>query len=188
MYICLHVKYLLFLSDFSETSIFLTKFLKNAQISNFKKIHPMGAELFCVDRQIDTTKLTVTSCNFVNAPKSGFQRKVKIPNIEVDEPQNWPVQAQRMTLRYLRDVHRQFGHSSPPCVEVVFVNSGLLSLTYLCRGKWWPRLHRHIWTWIWRFLWKEIHNTPWFMGVQQSGRISGVYQDKLCSLWKTSSR
>jgi len=51
MYISLHVKYLLFLSDFSETLVFLTEFLKNAQISNFKKIRPLGAELFNVDKQ-----------------------------------------------------------------------------------------------------------------------------------------
>jgi hypothetical protein len=67
---------------------------------------------------------TVTSSKFVNVPKNGFQRKIKIPNIEVNEHQSCTVQALRMTLRYLRDVRRLFGRSSPPCVEVVFVNSG----------------------------------------------------------------
>ena len=37
-------KVLLFLSDFNETSIFLTDFRKNAQISNFMKILSVGSE------------------------------------------------------------------------------------------------------------------------------------------------
>ena len=46
MYLGLHVKYLLFLSDFQENSIFSTDFgKKNAQISNLMKIHPVGAEM-----------------------------------------------------------------------------------------------------------------------------------------------
>jgi hypothetical protein len=47
------VKYLLFLSDFNETWIFSTDLKKNTQVSNFMKIHPMGAELLHVDWQID---------------------------------------------------------------------------------------------------------------------------------------
>jgi len=39
----LHVKCLLFLSDFKETLIFFTK---NIQISHFMKIHPVRSELF----------------------------------------------------------------------------------------------------------------------------------------------
>ena len=39
------------LSDFNETGIFSTDFQKNAQISNFMQIHPMGAELFHADGQ-----------------------------------------------------------------------------------------------------------------------------------------
>jgi len=43
----LHVKQLVFLSDFNETWIFLDKiFEKNFQVSNFMKIHPAGAESF----------------------------------------------------------------------------------------------------------------------------------------------
>jgi len=37
---------------------------------NFMKIHPEGAELFHVDRQVDETKLIVTFSNFANASKS----------------------------------------------------------------------------------------------------------------------
>ena len=34
-------------------------------------------------------------------------------------------------MRYLRDVQQLFGHSSPPCVEVESVSSGLLSFNIL---------------------------------------------------------
>ena len=52
MYIGLHVKYPLFLSDFIGTSIFLTDFL-SPLISNLMKIHPVVAELFHVDVRHD---------------------------------------------------------------------------------------------------------------------------------------
>ena len=51
MYISLHVKYPLKLSDFAETWIFLTDFKKNSQISNFMEIRPVGAELFHAARR-----------------------------------------------------------------------------------------------------------------------------------------
>jgi hypothetical protein len=44
--IVLHVKYLLSLSYFNETSIFLCRFSKNAQMPSFKKIRPVEAKLF----------------------------------------------------------------------------------------------------------------------------------------------
>jgi S-adenosylmethionine:tRNA-ribosyltransferase-isomerase (queuine synthetase) len=50
MYTGCPVKYLLSLSDFNETCIFFDRFSKKIQISNFIKIHPVGAELFHVDR------------------------------------------------------------------------------------------------------------------------------------------
>jgi hypothetical protein len=43
--------YLLSLSGFNETLTYSKIFLKNAQMSNFMKICPVGAELFWVDKQ-----------------------------------------------------------------------------------------------------------------------------------------
>ena len=45
MYVALHVKYALFLSDINKTWIPDT-FSKNTLISDFMKIYPVGAELF----------------------------------------------------------------------------------------------------------------------------------------------
>ena len=67
MYIALHVKYPLFLSDFNQTRI-LTDFSKNTQISNLTKTPPVGAELFHGDGQTDMTKLTVACRHFARAP------------------------------------------------------------------------------------------------------------------------
>jgi hypothetical protein len=54
MYIGLHIKYPLFLSDSNETWIYSKGFRKkNAQISNFVKISLVGAELFHADGRRD---------------------------------------------------------------------------------------------------------------------------------------
>jgi len=62
MYNGLHVKYLLFFSDFNETSICLTDFRKNNQISNFMKIHPVGTELFIRTSRRTERHEEVNSC------------------------------------------------------------------------------------------------------------------------------
>jgi len=49
---------------------FLYRFSKNPQY--FKKMHPVGAELFHVDRRTDMTKLIVNFHNFLNAPKTSW--------------------------------------------------------------------------------------------------------------------
>jgi len=46
MYVRLHAKYRLFLSDFNETGILWTDIRKKNIYSNFMKIGPVGAELF----------------------------------------------------------------------------------------------------------------------------------------------
>ena len=53
MYVSTHEKYSLFLSDFNEIEFSVNIFSKNAQISNFMKIEPLGAELFRTDWQTD---------------------------------------------------------------------------------------------------------------------------------------
>jgi hypothetical protein len=68
MYIGLHVKYPLFLSDFKESCIFSTDFEKSSNV----KLHEnplVGPPLFHADGQTDMTKLIVAFRNFVNAPK-----------------------------------------------------------------------------------------------------------------------
>jgi len=49
---------------------FLDRFSKNAQISNFMKIRPVGTDVFHADRQTDVTKLTGAFRNFANSPKT----------------------------------------------------------------------------------------------------------------------
>jgi hypothetical protein len=50
MYVGLHAKYLLLLSDFNQVRIF-NKFSESSQIQNFMKIRPLRAE-FHAERQI----------------------------------------------------------------------------------------------------------------------------------------
>jgi hypothetical protein len=89
MYLGLHVKYPLFLSDFKSNLNFLDRVWKNIQISNLMKIRSVGAGLSHADGQTtggqrerererqdgwtdiqtDMTKLIVGFRNFANAPK-----------------------------------------------------------------------------------------------------------------------
>jgi hypothetical protein len=71
MYIVLHLKYPLFLSDLDKTWNFLHRFSQNTEISNFMKIRPVGAELFHENGRANMTKLIVAFRNFANAPESG---------------------------------------------------------------------------------------------------------------------
>ena len=76
----LHVKYLLYLSEFNENLSFSIDFRKKNFIhqTSWKSIRPVGAEWFHVDgqthRQTDFTKLTVIFRNSAKAPKNPLFR------------------------------------------------------------------------------------------------------------------
>ena len=67
MYIGLHLKHPLYLSEFNETWIFLDRFCTNNQGPNFMKIRPVEAELFYADGQTDTMELIDVFRNFANS-------------------------------------------------------------------------------------------------------------------------
>ena len=54
----------------NKIEFFCGRLSKNTQVSNFMKIHRMGAELFRVDGRTGITKLTVAFRNFVTAHKN----------------------------------------------------------------------------------------------------------------------
>ena len=64
----LHVKYLLFFSDFYGTWSFWTHFAKNIPISNLIKIRPVVDELFPADGRTYIMPV-VAFGSFANAPK-----------------------------------------------------------------------------------------------------------------------
>jgi len=69
-------------SYFNETN-FLDRFSKNALVSNFKKIRPVGIELFHTDGrtdgQTDMTELIGAYRKFPNAPKNCLCTCVCLP-------------------------------------------------------------------------------------------------------------
>jgi hypothetical protein len=71
MHIGLHVKYLLFLSDFIETLNFSTDFSKEYSTVKVNK-NPSLKNRFSQseDRRMDVTKLIVAVRNFAKAPKN----------------------------------------------------------------------------------------------------------------------
>jgi hypothetical protein len=52
---------------------FLVRISKNTEISNFMKIHPVGAELFRANKR-DVVKLKVVFGNSANASKNSWNR------------------------------------------------------------------------------------------------------------------
>jgi hypothetical protein len=71
MYIGLHVKYLLFLSYFNKTCIFLMHFWKNSNIKFYENPSSGGPVILCGqrDRQADVSKLIVAFHKFANTSK-----------------------------------------------------------------------------------------------------------------------
>jgi hypothetical protein len=53
---------------------FLERFSKNAQLSNFTQISPVGDKLFHADGHTDMTKLILAFRNFEIAPKIAMLR------------------------------------------------------------------------------------------------------------------
>ena len=84
MYINLHVKYTLFLSDFNESDI-LHRASIDTQRSNFIKIRPVKAELFHADRRSYMAELIVAFRDFVNAPNNAEKalKLARIPEAEL---------------------------------------------------------------------------------------------------------
>jgi hypothetical protein len=83
MYIGFLVKYQSFLSNFNETSNFLTDFLKKkTQIPNFIKIRTVGVKFFYADRQTggrtEIMKLGVALSTLLNAPNKVRGQKLYI--------------------------------------------------------------------------------------------------------------
>ena len=101
MYIGLHVKYRLFLSDFNETWIFYTYFGKipKYQIS-WKSIQLEPICLKRMDRQTDMTKLTVACRSFAKAPKTwiSYYNK-KLHDFNSSPHSTWLMTSLRMIWR-----------------------------------------------------------------------------------------
>ena len=83
MYVGLHIKHPLFLTDFNESCTFLKDFeKKNIEIPNFMKIRRVRAELFHAEGRRDMAKLIVSFRNFANASiKFGYPWPVLFPAV-----------------------------------------------------------------------------------------------------------
>jgi hypothetical protein len=81
----LHIKYPLFLSNFSETWAFLGRFFKKSSSIKFYKTSSSGNRVVpCgqTDRETEMTKLIVAFGNFINAPKKDTIFPKLVPEIE----------------------------------------------------------------------------------------------------------
>jgi len=76
IYVGLHVKYPLFLSDLMKSDVSRPSFEKDANIK-FHENRSGGAELFHADGRTDLTKLKVAFRYFAKVPKNYF---IKISN------------------------------------------------------------------------------------------------------------
>jgi hypothetical protein len=108
MYIGLHVKYPLLLSDFNET--FSRQIFEKYSNIKLMKIHLVEAEL-ChadgrtdgrTDRQADVTKLMVAFRNFANAPKKKIHLLTQCTYLCVShDSQHKPI----ISLKHIKPTH-----------------------------------------------------------------------------------
>jgi hypothetical protein len=90
MYIGLHVKYLLFLSDFHKTSLFFTVFEKYSNIkfhensSSGSKVVPCRQMDRQTDGQTDMTKPIVSFHIFANAPKNSQDQSLSWLRVKLE--------------------------------------------------------------------------------------------------------
>jgi hypothetical protein len=97
---------------------FFERFFKNTQISNFIKIHLVGAKLFHADRWMETdmTKLTVAIENFVNVPKSTIvTHKVLIKAKNVSKKS---VERKKLNICLSYKLFKMFQHEQLHCESV----------------------------------------------------------------------
>ena len=79
MYTGLHVRYLLFLSDFIETWIFSWIFERYSKIKSHE--NPSSGSRVVPCGHTDMMKLIITFCNFVNVPTLQLERRTFVPNL-----------------------------------------------------------------------------------------------------------
>ena len=65
---------------FKYTLYVVDRFSKNAHLSDFIKICPLGAEVFHEDGRTDMTKVTEAFRNFANTPKNDSSRTYTVSN------------------------------------------------------------------------------------------------------------